>query len=299
MSKTAWIFPGQGSQTVGMGRNLAQKYPQVANLYAQADAVLGYALSSLCFEGPEAELTRTDNAQPALLLTSLAHLHVLKNHFAELLDEPPLFVAGHSLGEYTALVANGVLGFEDALLLVRKRGQLMNEIGQSGMVAVLGVDEALLEQLADQTGVEIANYNSPGQIALSGTLEALAKFSQVAKEVGVKRVMPLSVSAGFHSSLMRPVADKLALLIQKTTFQPASFPLISNVTGQPLDDPQAIQQELISQTYKAVRWVESVQTMASHGVSRFVEIGAGKILSGLVKRIDKNAELVNSEDILK
>jgi [acyl-carrier-protein] S-malonyltransferase len=289
-----------------MGRELAQNFTEIAELYNQADAVLGYSLSRLCFEGPEADLTRTDNAQPALLVTSLAHLKAIQLRQPTILDEPPLFVAGHSLGEYTALVANGSLKFEDALRLVRERGRLMNEAGQgsgagSGMVAVIGADDARLEEMARQNGVEIANYNSPGQTAVSGTTEGLARFTQVAKEAGIKRVIPLPVSAAFHSSLMRPMAAELGQLISQITFSPASFPVVSNVTAQPLplDDAAALQEELTVQTYSPVRWVESVRTMFNGGATRFVEIGTGKVLTGLIKRIEKGAVLVNSEDVLK
>jgi [acyl-carrier-protein] S-malonyltransferase len=306
VSKTAWVFPGQGSQTVGMGRELARRYPEIAELYAYADEILGYRLSQLCFEGPEDLLTRTDNAQPALLLTSIAHLRVLEKTQPEILDNPPLFVAGHSLGEYTALVASGALSLEDALKLVRYRGELMNTAGQgegggSGMVAVIGADDAVLEELAQKTGAEIANYNSPGQTAVSGTKEALARFAEAAKGAGVKRVIPLPVSAAFHSSLMRSMAATLGEAIAKTTFRPANFAVVSNVTAQPLplDDAAALQTELTTQTYSPVRWVESVRTMYDGGATRFLEIGVGNVLGGLIRRIEKSAEIVQSADLLK
>ncbi len=307
MTSTAWVFPGQGSQVVGMGRSLAQKFPEVATLYAQADRILGFSLSQLCFEGPEADLTRTDNAQPALLITSLAHLQVLQSQAPAKLGDPPLFVAGHSLGEYTALVAAGALSLEEGLRLVRERGRLMNLAGQgesgagSGMVAVIGADEPLLEQLAQDSGVEIANYNSPGQTAVSGTTEALTRFTEAAKAAGVKRVIPLPVSAAFHSSLMRPMAHELGQIIAQTVFTPARFPVVSNVTAQPLplDDYTALKQELISQTYSPVRWIESVRTMYAGGATRFIEIGTGKVLSGLIKRIEKGAETLTSDELLE
>jgi len=285
-----------------MGRDLAARYPEAAALYAEADAALGFSLSNLCWEGPEDLLTRTDNAQPAILVTSIAHLTVLKAHFPEVLGlEKPAFVAGHSLGEYTALVAAGALGFAEAVRLVRERGRLMNEAGQgtSGMVAVIGGDDALLEELCAETGAEMANYNSPGQTAISGTKEALARFSEAAKAKGVKRVIPLSVSAAFHSSLMRPMAEELGKAIGKIEFQDASVPVVSNVTAKPLTSATEIVNELILQTYSPVRWVEITRTMAAGGVTRFVEIGPGKVLTGLIKRIEKEAELVNSEDVLK
>ncbi len=308
MTATAWVFPGQGSQVVGMGKALAEKYPEVAALYAQADRVLGFALSTLCFEGPEDLLTRTDNAQPAILVTSIAHLTVLQNHFPDSLGAAaPLYVAGHSLGEYTALVAVGALDFGDAVKLVNQRGRLMNDVSKdeqgrpaTGMVAVLGGEDSQLEELARQTGAEVANYNSPGQTAISGTLETLARFTEAAKAAGIKRVIPLSVSAAFHSSLMRPMAEELGRVIAATDFKPASAPVVSNVTAQalPLDNPAALKLELTKQTYNPVRWVESVHTMHAGGATRFIEIGPGKVLAGLIKRIQKEAEVLNSENIL-
>lgn len=306
MTITAWVFPGQGSQVVGMGQELARKYPEIAQLYQQADDILGYSISKLCFEGPEDLLTRTDNAQPALLLTSIAHLRVLQTTQPEILDTPPLFVAGHSLGEYTALVAAGALSLEDGLRLVRVRGQLMQQAGQgesgagSGMVAVIGGDE-VLEELAAKTGCEIANYNSPGQTAVSGTKEALASFTEAAKAAGIRKVIPLTVSAAFHSSLMRPMASQLGEEITKTPFAAAKISVVSNVTAQPLPlaDLAALKNELITQTYSPVRWVESVRTMHAGGATRFVEIGVGKVLGGLIKRIEKSAEVVQSDEILK
>lgn len=308
MTATAWVFPGQGSQAVGMGKALAEKYPEVAALYAEADRALGFSISRLCFEGPEDLLTRTDNAQPALLVTSIAHLTVLQKSFPESLGtDPPLFVAGHSLGEYTALVASGALDLADAIRLVHERGRLMNDVTKdengkplTGMVAVIGGDDALLEELARQTGTEVANYNSPGQTAISGTLESLARFTEAAKGKGVKRVIPLTVSAAFHSSLMRPMSEELGRAIAEVNFKPARVPVVSNVTAQPLplDDPAALKLELTRQTYSPVRWVESVRTMYAGGATRFVEIGPGKVLSGLIKRIEKEAETVNSENLL-
>jgi [acyl-carrier-protein] S-malonyltransferase len=294
-----------------MGQALAQKYPEAASIYAQADQILGYKLSQLCFEGPEDLLTRTDNAQPALLTTSLAHLKVLQTYYPEVIgSQAPLFAAGHSLGEFSALVAVGALDFADALRLVRKRGQLMDAAGKgdaetngggSGMVAVIGGDDALLENLARETGTEIANYNSPGQTAISGTREALARFTAEAPKYGIKKVIPLAVSAAFHSSLMKPMADELGRAVAATTFHPATIAVISNVNAQPLPlaDSAAYKEELTLQTYNPVRWVETVQTMYQGGVRRFVEIGTSKVLAGLIKRIAKDVQIVNSEDILK
>jgi [acyl-carrier-protein] S-malonyltransferase len=296
---TAWVFPGQGSQMVGMGKNLAEKYPQVAALYQQADDILGFSLSDLCFNGPDDLLTRTDNAQPAILVTCLAHLTVLQAHNPAIAGTPS-FTAGHSLGEYTALVASGALAFADAVKLVRERGRMMNEAGKgtSGMVAVIGGDEILAE-ICKISGTEIANFNSPGQTAISGTNEALVRFSELAKERGIRKVIPLTVSAAFHSNLMRPMAEELAHVIAQAQFNEANPPVISNVTAKPLSTPSAIKEELILQTYSPVRWVESTQTMYNAGVTRFVEIGTGKVLTGLIKRTVKEVELINSEDLLK
>jgi [acyl-carrier-protein] S-malonyltransferase len=282
-----------------MGKTLAEKYPQVAALYQEADEILGFSLSDLCFSGPEELLTRTDNAQPAILVTSIVHLKVLQENHSDAIGIPS-FTAGHSLGEYTALVAGGALDFATAVKLVRERGRLMNEAGKgtSGMVAVIGGDDILAE-ICQASGTEVANYNSPGQTAISGTNEALARFTELAKERGIRKVIPLSVSAAFHSSLMRPMAEELAKVIAKVNFKPAQPPVVSNVTAKPLNAPEAIKEELILQTYSPVRWVESTQTMYGEGVTRFVEFGTGKVLTGLIKRIVKDVELINSEDLLK
>lgn len=305
---TAWVFPGQGSQIVGMGKALADRYSEIAALFEEADRVLGYSLSQLCFEGPQDLLTRTDNAQPALLTVSVAHLKVLQAYYPPILGvQAPLFTAGHSLGEYSALVAAGAIEFGDALKLVRERGRLMNEAGGgttaegSGMVAVIGGDDALLEELARETGTEIANYNSPGQTAVSGTRSALERFTQAAAQRGIKRVIALPVSAAFHSSLMRPMSEELGRMVAATPFEAATVPVVSNVTAQPLplNSPAAYKEELTMQTYNPVRWVESVRTMYNGGVRRFIEIGPGKVLAGLIKRIEKDIEILNSEDILK
>jgi [acyl-carrier-protein] S-malonyltransferase len=283
-----------------MGKDLAARFPEVAALYAEADAALGFSLSKICWEGPEELLTRTDNAQPAILVTSLAHLNVLQNNFSDKLGHAQ-FVAGHSLGEYTALVAAGVLSFADAVRLVHRRGQLMYEAGKgsSGMVAVIGGDDALLENLCRQSGAEMANYNSPGQTAISGTKEALAQFTELTKGNGIKKVIPLPVSAAFHSTLMRPMAEELSQAIAEVEFNTANIPVVSNVTTKPLNSADEIKQELVLQTYNPVRWVESVRTMYAEGSTTFIEVGPGKVLSGLIKRIEKEAQLLNSEEILK
>jgi [acyl-carrier-protein] S-malonyltransferase len=285
-----------------MGKELAARYPEIADVYAEADAALGFYLSELCWNGPEDLLTRTDNAQPAILTTSLAHLKALQFEQPEtFLAEKPGFVAGHSLGEYTALVVAGVLDFAEAVRLVHRRGELMNEAGKgtSGMSAVIGGDDSLIEEICHETGTEVANYNSPGQIAVSGTKENLVKFAEMAKERGIKKVISLPVSAAFHSNLMRPMAGELEKYIEQVQFFDAKIPVVSNVSAQPLVDAATIKKELVLQTYSPVRWVESTRTMYAGGASRFVEIGPGKVLTGLIKRIEKEAALLNSEDLLK
>ena len=325
----AWVFPGQGSQVVGMGRALVERYPEAARTFAEADAALGYDLSQVCFDGPADLLTRTDNAQPAILTTSVAQLRALLAHMptaigvddaagaqlAYLLDPDaivgmgmimggPLAAAGHSLGEYTAFVAAGALTFADAVRLVRERGRLMNEAsvgeGGSGMVAVLGFDDDKIEQACQETGAQVANYNAPGQTVVSGTTAEIARFTATVKEMGARKVMALPVSAAFHSKLMRPTANQLSAYMDKTGihFAHAHIPVISNVDARPQTFANEIRAELIMQTYSPVQWVKSVQRMADGGATTFVEIGPGKVLSGMIKRIVKDATLVASDDLL-
>jgi [acyl-carrier-protein] S-malonyltransferase len=284
-----------------MGRALYEAHDEVRNLYDTADRVLGYPISEICFNGPAAGLQQTNHAQPALLVTELAHLQALKLTPGWALTSP-VFVAGHSLGEYAALVAAGALEFTDALKLVAERGRLMHEAASagsdSGMIAIIGMDDAALEEVCHQAGVDIANLNAPGQVVISGPLDALEAAKTLARERGARRVVPLQVSAAFHSHWMRPMSEQFAGAIAGTPVSDPILPIIANVTARPATSASEIRDLLATQTYSPVRWVESVQYMASHGATTFIEIGPGKVLTGLIKRIAPDAQVQASEDLL-
>lgn len=291
MTKIAFIFPGQGSQSVGMGQQLIESNEESKKYYDQADEVLGFSLSNIMLEGPAEELTKTYNAQPALLTTSTM---VAKQLLAAGIT--PDYTAGHSLGEYSALVASGVLSFEDAVLLVHKRGLFMNEAvpaGEGAMAAILGLDkdsliEVTKEVSANGETVQVANLNCPGQIVISGTAAGVEEASVKAKEAGAKRAIPLVVSGPFHSELMRPAAQELDAAISSIDLKEADLPVISNVTALPVTESATIKNLLVEQLYSPVRWEESVQKMIELGVTTFIECGPGKVLSGLVKKIDRS-----------
>ncbi|MER2262721.1 MAG: ACP S-malonyltransferase [Psychrobacillus sp.] len=291
MTKIAFIFPGQGSQTVGMGQQLIENNSESKKIYESADQQLGFSLSDIMLNGPAEELTKTYHAQPALLTTSTM--------IAKMLMEAgitPDYTAGHSLGEYTALVASGAMSFEDAVLLVHRRGLFMNEAvpaGEGAMAAILGLDTTTLgevTQKVSQAGdiVQIANLNCPGQVVISGTVEGVKKASEQAKEAGAKRAIPLTVSGPFHSELMRPAAHKLDEAIHSINLSTAKPPIISNVTALPVEDAADVKALLVEQLYSPVRWEESIQQMLDLGVNVFIECGPGKVLTGLVKKIDRS-----------
>jgi [acyl-carrier-protein] S-malonyltransferase len=300
MGKIAFIFPGQGSQTVGMGKDVAQSDANIAAVFQSADERLGFSLSSLIFEGPQETLTLTYNAQPALLTTSIALLEKVKE--AGITAD---YVAGHSLGEYTALVAAGAISFTDAVYAVRKRGEFMEEAvpaGEGTMAAVLGMDadalEAVTKEVSEQGDpVQLANLNCPGQIVISGSKAGVEKAGQLAKERGAKRVIPLEVSGPFHSSLMKPAASKLQNVLNTIAIRDAEIPVISNVTAQPVVKKEEILRLLIEQLYSPVRWEQSVEMMIGLGVDTFIEIGPGKVLSGLVKKINRNVSVYAVNDL--
>ncbi|MFC4320216.1 ACP S-malonyltransferase [Litchfieldia salsa] len=304
MGKIAFVFPGQGSQTVGMGKELSENFDEVAAVFKQADDRLGESLSTLIFNGPQETLTKTINAQPALLTTSIAILQKFKEA-----DIKADYMAGHSLGEYTALVAAGALTFEDAIYLVRKRGEFMEEAvpaGKGTMAAVLGMDNILLKEVTDevdQTGypVQLANINCPGQIVISGSTEGVTVASQKAKESGAKRVIPLEVSGPFHSSLMKPAALQLTEVLDQCDIKQSAVPVIANVTGKQMSDSEEIKRKLIEQLYSPVLWQQSVEAMIDLGVDTFIEIGPGKVLSGLIKKINRKVTTysINDEESLQ
>jgi [acyl-carrier-protein] S-malonyltransferase len=297
IKKVAYVFPGQGSQTVGMGKDLWDNFDSVKAIFKQADEASGFPLTKLIFEGPEDELRKTINAQPALVTMSIACLKAAQETVGSKLPTA-IFMAGHSLGEYTALTAANVIDFNTAVYLTKERGRLMFEAGikQPGvMAAVMGMDEAALIEICRQTGTVIANLNSPGQLIISGATANIAKATDMAKAKG-SRVMPLAVSGAFHSPLMLPAVEGMSRILAKVTFRNPTVPIISNVTAQPLTDGGLFKDELLKQLTSGVQWQKSVQFMISQGVKSYYEIGAGKVLAGLMKRIDKDIETVNIGD---
>jgi [acyl-carrier-protein] S-malonyltransferase len=291
----AFLFPGQGSQQVGMGRTLADAFPESREVYSQADAALGFPLSKLCFGGPEAELQLTANTQPAILATSVAALRPLTARGIE-----PQRVAGHSLGEYSALVAAGALSLEDALRTVRRRGQYMQEavpVGVGAMAAILGLELAAIEAACREAAcgevVAPANVNSPGQVVIAGHAAAVARASEKCKAAGAKRAVALPVSAPFHCALMQPAQDRLAPELEALAFRDPEPPLVNNVDAALVRDAAACRAGLIRQVSGTVRWQASVERLAQEGVTTFVEVGPGTVLSGLVKKIARGARVLN------
>jgi [acyl-carrier-protein] S-malonyltransferase len=295
MGNAAWMFPGQGSQKVGMGRDAAEHSSHAAAVFETVDDALGYRLSDIIFNGPDDALVSTKVQQPAILAASIACFEALRE--SDALPEPTC-VAGHSLGEYTALVAAGSLDLADAARLVQRRGELMEEYGLGGMIAVLGLDAEQLIEIAGQADVDIANFNAPGQTTLSGRSENLEKASELAKEAGAKRVIPLPVNGAFHSSLMKPVAENLWPDIQSVEMRPPVAPMLANVDARPLTDPDDLRAELRNQITASVRWIDIVQNATKLGVTRFYEVGPGKVLAGLIPRISKGAETFIADRLL-
>lgn len=292
----AWVFPGQGSQSVGMGRELAECEPLARTVFEEMDAVLGFSLSRIVFEGPEEELAATRNQQPALLATCIAYLRVLEAR-GELPE--PTVVAGHSLGEYTALVAVGSLELADALWIVRRRGELMEMYGEGGMLAVIGLERERLAAIAAEAGVELANENAPNQLTLSGRNEALDHAANLARAAGAKRVVRLPVNAAFHSSLMRPVAEALARDLATVPIRPPRAPLLACSDARVLTDPEELRRELVVQIPTPVRWIDVVRRATDLGIRTFWEIGPGQVLSGLIRRIAPEATTYMAEQLVQ
>ncbi|MBC2037764.1 ACP S-malonyltransferase [Listeria booriae] len=300
MSKIAFVFPGQGSQKVGMGQDVAAEYKEAQAVYTAADAKLGYAITDIMKDGPIELLTKSENAQPALVSTSVAILRALETYGVK-----ADFVAGHSLGEYSALVAGGYLTAEDAIHLVHRRGKLMEAAvpnGQGAMAAVLGLDREALGAITQSVtaagdDVQLANLNCPGQIVISGTVAGVEKAGEQAKEAGAKRVMPLAVSGPFHSKLMVPAAEDFRAELAQVTFQDGAIPVVQNVDAQATTDKKAIPEKLVQQIYSPVLWEDIVANLIEQGVDTFVEIGSGKVLSGLIKKINRDVTILAAGDV--
>ena len=297
--KTAFVFPGQGSQKVGMLKDLYEAYPIVRERFAQADEALGYSISQLCFEGPDTELVKTANTQPAILTASVACYEILKEK-----GFTPDIVGGHSLGEYSALVAAGVLDFKDAVYVVHKRGEYMQEavpLGEGAMAAILALPREdvvrICGEVNDTVGsVQAVNFNCPGQIVIAGATKAVEVAAEKMKEAGAKRAVMLPVSAPFHSRLMEPAAKRLQEELDKIEVKDAQIPVVANITGEILKDGATIKEALVTQAAAPVLWEDCVATMVDFGVTRFVEVGPGKVLTGFTKKINKAMELTNVED---
>ena len=298
VDRVAFVFPGQGAQNVGMGSDLYQSSPAAREVFDTADKVLGIPLSHLIMEGPQEVLDRTVNAQPAIMTVSIACLEAAKERLVSL--PAPGFVAGHSLGEYTALVANGVLDLPDAIRLVRRRGELMQQASDrypGGMAAILGLDEFTLEEVCEETGAKVANVNSDDQIVISGDKLALARAMDLATARGARKTVPLPVSGAFHSTLMWPAVEGLGEAIDKLAFNAPQVTIIGNVRGEPVDTAEGIKEELLSQLSRCIQWKRSVEYMTDSGVLDFMEFGPGRVLSGLVKRISRTANVTSVNDL--
>jgi [acyl-carrier-protein] S-malonyltransferase len=293
----AFVFPGQGSQDVGMGKELAEQFPAARTVFEEVDAALGQKLSEIMWQGPKETLTLTENAQPALMAVSMAVMRVLEQEYGFSLPAKVKFVAGHSLGEYSALAAAGAFSLADAARLLKLRGQAMQAavpVGEGAMAALLGVGLDVAVKVAEAAAqgdvCEVANDNEPTQVVLSGHKRAIDRVGEVGKALGVRRAVPLPVSAPFHCRLMQPAADAMAAALAKVEIKAPSVPVVANVVAGPIGDPAEIRRRLVEQVTGTVRWRECVTYMTANGITDVYEIGAGKVLAGLVKRIEKSLE---------
>jgi len=297
MSKTAFLFSGQGAQAVGMGKDLVERHPSARQWFDRADAALGYDLASICFHGPEAELTKTENAQPGIFLVSWVTLQLLQEQLPNLKADA---TAGLSLGEFTALTAAGSMSFDDCLKVLRVRGRSMQEACEAtrgSMAAIIGLDEAPTREVCAEAGVELANLNCPGQLVISGEADKITKACELAKAKGAKRALPLVVAGAYHSKLMSSAQPKLAAALEASQLTAPTVPVISNVTAQSHGGPTEIKARLVEQVTSSVRWEESMRYLLAQGFTRFIEFGPGAALSGFMKRIDKSAQMLNVSDV--
>ncbi len=296
MNKTALLFAGQGAQVVGMGKELLENHPAAHQWFDRANETLGYDLTSICFAGPDPELTKTENAQPGIFLVSWVAFQLLRERAHGLSFAA---AAGLSLGEFTALAAADALDFEDGLKIVRRRGQFMQEACEAtkgAMAAIIGLDEVPTREVCAVAGVELANLNCPGQLVISGEAQKIAQACDLAKAKGAKRALPLPVAGAYHSALMATAKPKLQSALAAITFRPPSVPVISNVTARPYDGTAEIQKRLVEQVTSAVRWEESMRYLLAEGFTRFIELGPGKALSGFMRRIDSSVQISNVAD---